>query len=240
MGMLSLLFVVVASARGFYRVFTLSAASQQNLKYVSATRHQMQADMMHDALRADALEALHAAPREDVNEEEAVRKALKEHVAGFHDNLNALAKIELDLETKQAIAHVRPALDRYIAAPNCETDLAFTGLTAAEGGYPQFVAAFDHLAEAMGSFSELISKRAHAAEADAASTSKRVQTVVVATLPISFPILAILGLTTTRSSFAPCASLSKSFSAFPWAISRRASTWLARTRQGKCWSRSRA
>jgi methyl-accepting chemotaxis protein len=122
----------------------------------TALRNHMEADMMHDALRADVISALRDGMSGDAAARQEVESDLKEHVANFHDALNANAKLALGADVKSALADVAPKLDAYIAGAQKITKEAFEDPTAANADFPSFIEEFKALEKAMGGVSEKI------------------------------------------------------------------------------------
>ena len=78
-----------------------------------ALRHHMEADMMHDALRADVLAGLAA---KDEQAHADVDNDLAEHVKNIREALTANASADLSDTARQALTDTMPTLDAYIAA----------------------------------------------------------------------------------------------------------------------------
>ncbi|MCX5747138.1 MAG: hypothetical protein NT062_32100 [Proteobacteria bacterium] len=116
----------------------------QLVRQASAVRQAMQADMMHDALRADVLRAIYAA-KDSPGDAKEVIAAVTEHIEIFR---KALADEDLraaGTEVQTNLAKLKPALDAYLAAADKQTRLAFVDLKAAEQAYPEFQKAFEEL-----------------------------------------------------------------------------------------------
>src|SRR5512147_49850 len=90
---------MLASDRGTARINTLA----------EAIRNQMQADMMHDALRADALMALREG-RNGKAAEADVTKETEEHAKDFRDNVEANKALDLPPDARAALDDIGPAL----------------------------------------------------------------------------------------------------------------------------------
>lgn len=92
-------------------------ATQELAINTHAQRSQMDADMMHDAVRADALQALLAASTKDVAMLVDAEKALGEHVAQFRSSIVSLDSVASGSRRAQ-LESVRPRLDAYINSAN--------------------------------------------------------------------------------------------------------------------------
>jgi len=161
-----------------------------------ALRNQLEADMMHDAIKADLYEALHARALGDEDKLAGARAGLDEHVAWFRRVVDENATLPLDTATAGAVAAVRPALDHYVAA-------AQSLMVEVEGGnaapdLADFDAAYDELATSMEATSGAIEAAANAAS-DAATVARKSATRQIGGLLIAgLVVLSTLVWWTTR------------------------------------------
>lgn len=123
-------------------------ATQQMVVNTRAQRAQMDADMMHDAVRADALQALLAASTKDNAMLADAEKALGEHVAQFRGSLAQLDSVA-GASRREQLNQVRPRLDAYINSADQVVQQAKTTGVAAVASYPAFYATFNELAVEM-------------------------------------------------------------------------------------------
>lgn len=170
-------FVLMVGAVGFVAAERLSAQTERVAVSGSALRLQMQADMMHDALRSDVLSALLAgadggddAARQQARTEQAAE--LKEHVDSFTGALQELGSLPLPEAARAAVQLVRPALGAYADSAARISQLAFSDLAAARAARVEFDTAFKRLEDEMETLSEVIEGVA-AAEVAAASATAR-------------------------------------------------------------------
>src|ERR1700741_2902166 len=82
--------VLPGAGVGFVAMRSLVGDSQQIATSGSALRAQMEADMMHDALRADVLAALLAGATQAADKRKGIEADLSEHVQNFRDALARL------------------------------------------------------------------------------------------------------------------------------------------------------
>lgn len=113
LSLLGLGFVVGVGATGYLAAQRL--ASEVIAVSGSALKSQLQADMAHDALRADVLAALLAGARKDASDEKTIRGDLQEHAETFDGSLKTLVALPpLDSAMLQAVQRLRPALSAYL------------------------------------------------------------------------------------------------------------------------------
>ncbi len=112
-------------------------------------RNHMQADMMHDALRADVLAALLSAnPAAGVTIDD-VKKDLADHAASFRESIAANKSLATNATTQEALRKVEAPLMTYIDAATAMVDKASKDPAAAMKSLPDFQAQFSTLETAM-------------------------------------------------------------------------------------------
>ena len=114
LGLLGLAFVLALGGTGYDAASRLAASATRLSVGGSALKNQLQADMAHDALRADVLAALLAGAKASADEQKAIRADLDEHAAGFRDSLKKLHELPLDAPTREAVTRVQPSLAAYV------------------------------------------------------------------------------------------------------------------------------
>lgn len=120
-------------------------------------RNHMEADMMHDALRADVVSALYDSGKGGAGKKD-VEDGLKEHSDHFKEMIAANDKLHLSANTKKALEAVKPSLASYIAAADKITSEAYSNHQQAESEFPKFIESFEDLEGKMASLSDTIQK----------------------------------------------------------------------------------
>src|SRR4051812_44104892 len=123
---------------GLWGTQVLTARMHDNAVTTAALRNHLEADMMHAALRADVLAALHAARQGRADQRDAVRHDLAEHVDLFRESIAANEAMSLPPVVGQALARVDQPLAQYIEAAQTITRLAFAEPDAALAALPAF------------------------------------------------------------------------------------------------------
>ena len=111
LGLLGAGLVLGVAYSGYWGLMKSSAALDVTVSHMSSIRQHLEADMMHDALKADVFVAL-AAEHNNLGEKKKVLEDLSEHATMFRDRLGRIG--EGDPEVQHALAGVRPGLNRYI------------------------------------------------------------------------------------------------------------------------------
>ena len=112
------------------------------------------ADMMHDAIRGDAQQALLGALEKDPARVLEVEKDLQEHSGNLSEALKTLQSSTLSRESADALAGVLPVAASYLAAASKSVQAAKVDADAAHRQMPEFLAAFSDLETRMAALSE--------------------------------------------------------------------------------------
>src|SRR5688500_12210659 len=125
-----------------------------------ATAEALEADMMHDAVRGDVLQALleNSGPLY-----ESAVADLGEHSGRFRELLEGILADDLGADVNRAVEEVSPVVEEYLASADGMVTLAGTSGPAAEKSYPEFLEAFSALEDALPVVSDAISSHAVAA-----------------------------------------------------------------------------
>ncbi len=154
-----------------------------------AMRSHLDADMMHDAIRADVLTAMAAT---DPSEAKAALEEFELHAtrltASFEHNLT----LELTDEVHHAITAAQPVLARYIVTSREVIASGAHDVANARRGYPGFLEQFKALEGQMEGVSDLIEKQVQLSEqrSHATQDSKRRQLVISALVLLALGLIS--------------------------------------------------
>jgi methyl-accepting chemotaxis protein len=140
-----LAFVLVVGGIGYFTAGTLAEATHHLKISGDAAKSHMEADMMHDAMRGDALSAMLAATRKDVAQQPAIEGELSDHTKQFRESIDVLHSLRISDDVASALTQLRPKLDAYTEGAATVVRLAFADLAAAEAQLPNFTKAFGAL-----------------------------------------------------------------------------------------------
>jgi methyl-accepting chemotaxis protein len=162
-----------------------------------ATAAALEADMMHDAVRGDVLQALLDGPGGGTTAD------LAAHDATFREVLAAVAGAGLDPEVGAAVAEVTPEVEAYLAAADRIVALTATDPAAARAGYPAFAEAFAVLEDELPAVGAAVDGAAVAAAAASADQRGTAITLAVLVAAGGVLVLAGIGWVVTRSVVGP-------------------------------------
>jgi methyl-accepting chemotaxis protein len=158
--------------------FDLGARLAQDRTATSALRNHLEADMMHDALRADALAALHAAATNATDKRASIETSLREHVERFRRVIRQNGELALPEAIQQALRQVEQPLAQYVAAAQTIVANAFADRAAAEAGLADFDERFEQLERAMEAVSDRIEEFARQTQELSLARAERAKLVM--------------------------------------------------------------
>ena len=141
---------------GYWGISVLTTQLADNTRIASALRNHLEADMMHDALRADVLAAMRLGNAADTNAKAELRKDFEEHLVWFRSRMDANKKLDLTNDIKNALDSVGGKLELYIKSAENIVGLAFKDAAAANAAFPSFKESFELLEDKMSGVSDSI------------------------------------------------------------------------------------
>jgi methyl-accepting chemotaxis protein len=189
--LLSMLFAFLLGATGIWNGRQNGAAARHNALATAAMRNHLEADMMHDALRADVLAASLAALQKK-DERAAIGKDLAEHAGVLRASMRQNAALPLAGRLNASVKAVAPLVEAYIGQSERLVALAFVDPGALEAQMPLFRQGFDALASRMAALSEAIERETAQATAEASAASANAERLALALLLTAFACLGTL------------------------------------------------
>ncbi|MBI5426361.1 MAG: chemotaxis protein [Opitutae bacterium] len=177
------------------------------LQLASALQTQQYADMMHDALRGDAMAAVLAAQRGDHAMSQEVERDLHEHAQEIRAKMAENRQRPLDPHILAQLDAIGAPLDRYVKVVEESVTLSRRDLAAATNNFTAVQESFHELEDSMAKLSEAIEAAAHAANDESAAQFSRFMRRVLVAAGASFVLLAALSLVVARSIPRPFAAL---------------------------------
>ncbi|GLS05519.1 histidine kinase [Chitiniphilus shinanonensis] len=203
-GCLATLFVLVLGLIGLLSIRDLTAGIQAGAISIAAQRQQGDADMMHDAIRADVLAAAHLAQRRETSaaQFQTLQAEFKGHVERLRKNVTANEALPLSDAERNALAALKPDLERY--AQQADALIVRYRNGQGEGGqYQEVMESFARLEESMGRFSDLIDERASAERSAQVAQSASALTLAWICMVAGVLLLVVLSWAMCRSILPP-------------------------------------
>lgn len=173
-------------------------------------RNQVEGDMMHDALRGDALAACLASSPEELA---AVKDDLADHAAWYRRLLSENLALSLPADVEIALKDVGPALEEYTRSAETLVAAAEKDQAAARKLMEPFKAAFDALEERNEKVTDVMVAAAETHNRAAATTRKNSRNAMVTVWLIV--LIGVIGATilTVRAITRPLRSMQTVFEA---------------------------
>ncbi|KRC99013.1 MULTISPECIES: methyl-accepting chemotaxis protein [Pseudomonas] len=204
-----LLTALIMSLAGYLGNTRMADAVQDNDVSMMVLRNHMEADMMHDALRADVLSAMLVGLGKSTSTPAEVNSSIKEHAEHFREVLAENLKLPLDASIKASLEKIKPSLDTYISAGERIVALALDNPEAARGELQTFNAAFSQLEEQMAALSELIENNTQLTSTGTRQTISNANWTLAIVLGASLLLLLAQGRWVTLSIMGPLRTASR-------------------------------
>lgn len=160
---LALCGLIVTCAAGYIGLTQSNLGLTASITATSAVLNQKQADMMHDALRADVLLALLVAADGTPEKKAEIAQDIQDHTAEFNASIQNLLALPLDQTIRQHIAAIQPEIAAYLDQATKTADLAMHDMVAGQAAMPAFLDTFRRLEAGMAVLGEAIEKMGNAA-----------------------------------------------------------------------------
>jgi methyl-accepting chemotaxis protein len=187
-----------SSGAGLWVAFKLTGALNDAMRSAEVLRTHMDADMMHDALRADVLMALRARDPASGVSLATVKQDLDGHVEGFRKDIAANKTLAADGATQQALSAVEGPLGDYIAGAEAIVKLAGETPAAADAAMPGFIDQFTALEGAMEQATQKIEATAEADAKGAQAAARFAQMLMAGMMALGLAFAAALVVLTRK------------------------------------------
>ena len=194
----SLFFMLCIAAMGIWTVRDMTSTAQKSSIGISAMRHQLTADMMHDALRADVMTAALASSLKQADQRGAIENELSEHSKTFQKELKEIEALPLNPEIQGALAKVRPLVDSYLKDGQATAAVAFDNPAELQTSLAKFMRGFGTLEAEMKALTQLTEKDAAEAAAAAKVSSGLSEKLILLAFVVAIFGLATFSFLTTR------------------------------------------
>jgi methyl-accepting chemotaxis protein len=205
-GALAALIISLVSYLGNAR---MASAMMDNEVSMAALGNHMQADMMHDALRADVLSALLVGLGKSETLPAEVSDGLKEHATQFRKALGDNLALPIKDTLKAELNKLKPSLEAYILAAERIVGVALGSPERAREDLGSFNAAFTQLEGQMSALSDLIEDNSKSSGDHAREAIQAANLTLGVVLAVSLVLLLAQGHWVIRSIMLPLQSASR-------------------------------
>jgi methyl-accepting chemotaxis protein len=195
-----------AAALGVFAVITVQTLegtgqrAQELLATTTATGAALEADMMHDAVRADVLQAL----LNPVGAQyDSAAADLADHTARFRQILAGVADRHVSPEVDAAVAAVTPLVEQYLTTADAIMTTIARSPAQAGAAYPGFLTAFSTLEQELPTVGAAVGVAAEDAVQRSTEQRGTAITLAIVVAGIGVLVLSVLGAVVTRSVVGP-------------------------------------
>ena len=159
--------IAIGVILGFvYHQFTLLRASNERvLLLAGALQSQQVADMMHDALRGDAIGAMIAGQNKDQKGLADAGKDHTEHAVLIREKIDGNRKLDISRDVSARLVALTAPLEEYLEQVSLSIKLSGSDVAAAHGASEKLQSSFRHMEDAMAELSDAIEAEAKRAQA---------------------------------------------------------------------------
>lgn len=179
----------------------------------SAVKYQLEADMMHDAIRSDVMSALYTAQTGDADKQAGIEETLTDHTEKLQSNMTTTLDMEVSPEITSQIELLQPLIDEYAANAQKLSSLAFSDDAAAADSLPEFTELFLSLETGMAELGDTIQSAADEAALVANGSSEETLSLMQKILVASMLIVIAGAMAVLRGILKPLNRLHKAVEA---------------------------
>lgn len=193
MVLVSSLFTIVVGYTALKNLSLLGLTIDKQLVLQETLHAQLEADMMHDAIRGDVYEAL-LTVNPTPEQLENIRQDAIAHCNALKENVDIVKKnTSLSTGLKAAVDKVSEPLEAYVTVGQNLVDVALENKEFAMTEQGTFQLKFEELEGAMAGISKEIDTISKESKAEATASMNRVQTILLSTIACAFVIAVLLG-----------------------------------------------
>ena len=194
LALLGLLMAGLVGGIGLWNASKLSDALDESTRMGKALEYSQDADMMHDAIRADVLLALLGALSQDPTRIAEAEQGLSEHGKRFEAAMSSLKAVADTAQTREALARTTPLVSAYLAKAAELTRLAATDGVAAQARISELQQAFSVLETQMEQQAQLFADHVKEVNDLAHADANRIMIQIAAMMALALVVLVAVGL----------------------------------------------
>jgi len=205
--LIAVVLVAVVGAIGYRSTVSGSASLESVADTQMSVRRQLEADMMHDAVRGDVFSALVSARDGRTGQEQDVIKGLAEHVTRMKKSMSENAALPLGGKVAQQIAKIAPIIDSYSERAKAIIKDAFHNPAAVAQSMSAFENEFGVLEAEMEKLSDLISELTDDTRSSAETSSVKAEATIAILAIVAFSVLIAIAFYVVRKVTLPLSQL---------------------------------
>jgi methyl-accepting chemotaxis protein len=202
-GALAAVGVLVTCYAGYSGLTQSNQGLVESITATSAVLAVMDGDMMHDALRADVLNAMVNGPEAGPAVAQQIATDIADHGQRFIDKMTKVQSLPIPAEIRTEVDAVLPTIKSYVAEAASTSKAALTDVNTGKAALPQFLKVFGELEDQMGKLDEAIMTMGNDAGGAAVARNSGLLTTLLVASAVAIAILLISNLVIARSITKP-------------------------------------
>ncbi len=178
-GIVAILAVTITAGVGLFGLSESRDGLETQRDVTVEIRLTMMADMMHDAIFGQVMQAIVVGPKGLPEEQSRLKDDFLESADRFRNSLGALADFDMPTEEESRVKALVPVVENYLASAKETILLAFKNEPAARTMIPHFMAVYGVLENDLGQFGDLIEQTGQTTAASTERLSALLMQVVV-------------------------------------------------------------
>ncbi len=204
------LIVLVMGGLAVYQLIMLENVANRGASLAGALRNQMQADMMHDGLRADVLYAFKISEESNPDSQKEAIDSTNEHVEIFNQSIAEVSALNISEKVNEALAQLKDPLEKYTKSAIRLTGESFINPEQAKSDYADFEKDFKYLEDAMGTFGDVIQEEFEISKLETEQETANAKFMIAGVVGLSLLLAAIGFLVMRNGVVKPLLQMAKS------------------------------
>ena len=203
LGIFGALLASITGGAGLLGVSRLGVSIDDAVQAGESLRASQDADMMHDAIRADAQMAYLGALDQQPQRIDEARSELADHAQKFDAALEKLGNMPLGADSRAALAVALPLERKYLDVAQRVVEAASVDAKKARALLPELQSVFSELEDRMATLSDAIESGGDGVVSDARASVWHTQQLVVASLVVGASLIVAAALALARNMTRP-------------------------------------
>ena len=195
--------VLVTCYAGYSGLTHSNEGLVNSIMATTAVLAEMDGDMMHDALRADVLNAMVQGPEASPALAQQIMTDVAEHGQRFLDDIAKVQNLPMPPEIRAEIDTVLPLIQTYVASAGPTAKAALSDVAAGKAALPGFLTVFGQLEDQLGRLDELILASGSSTGQAAVARNASLLITLLSASAVAVAILLVSNLVIARSITRP-------------------------------------
>jgi len=206
-GAVSVLSVLVLAGMSIYSLWQSELELERQIREAEAVRHEMTADMMHDAIEASIVYAILRGPESSAEKQVSIKTKLAKDIVDFHDAVALLQGMQMSEKITNLVISIEPIVEDFIVSAQGIIALAFDDQAKALAALPHFQEAYEALEKGLEPLDKEIKHHAAVAAIEAKAHDMRLLYMLLAFSATAVTVMVANARNVTRTITKPIGRL---------------------------------